>query len=315
MGTKNTEIITIRISEYLSEKLALQISNSLWEQPDIAGLRSMLYFFKSETDYFNVIAQSSSDDFVGRVCCMRNIDDPTLWYYGDLFVVEDHRRKHIAEKMITTAFDVLKDKGCKTVRTYVDPQNTPSLELQKKLGFTEKPYQTFNDLINNGDLMFEKQFGQIYNAVTVREKFDVKIVANLYNKNLLALHGDKISYAEWCKAILNNDTDEENFLICRGLMPVALLKINGLDSKDVGYISMLAVEPKYQHKGVGKFAVEFAESFLRGKGKKAVCVQTTSDNQFAIRLYSKCGFVETSRVKAISDDVADLSKIVFTKDI
>lgn len=68
MGTKNTEIITIRISEYLSEKLALQISNSLWEQPDIAGLRSMLYFFKSETDYFNVIAQSSSDDFVGRVC-------------------------------------------------------------------------------------------------------------------------------------------------------------------------------------------------------------------------------------------------------
>lgn len=115
MGTKNTEIIAIRTSEYLSENLALQISNSLWEQPDIAELRSMLYFFKSEMDYFNVIAQSSSDDFVGRLCCIQNIDDPTLWYYGDLFVVENHRRKHIAEKMITTAFDVLKDKGCKTV--------------------------------------------------------------------------------------------------------------------------------------------------------------------------------------------------------
>ena len=315
MDTKNTEIITIRISEYLSEKLALQISNCLWGQSDIVGLRSMLYFFKSETDYFNVIAQNSSDDFLGRVCCMQNIDDPTLWYYGDLFVVEDYRRRHIAEKMIATAFNVLKDKGCKTVRTYVDPQNTPSLELHKKLGFTEKPYQKFKDLINNGDLMFEKQFGQIYNAVTVREKFDVKIVANLYNKNLQALHGDKISYAEWCKAILNNDTDEKNFLICRGLMPVAWLKINGLDSTDVGYISMLAVEPKYQHMGVGTFAVEFAESFLRGKGKKAVCVQTTSDNQFAIRLYNKCGFVETSSVKAISDDVAELSKIVFKKDI
>ena len=78
---------------------------------------------------------------------------------------------------------------------------------------------------------------------------------------------------------------------------------------------MLTVESKYQHKGVGTFAVEFAESFLRGKGKKAVCVQTTSDNQFAIRLYNKCGFVETCRVKAISDDVAELSKIVFKKDI
>ena len=78
MGTKNTEIIAIRTSEYLSENLALQISNSLWEQPDIAELRSMLYFFKSEMDYFNVIAQSSSDDFVGRLCCIQNIDDPTL---------------------------------------------------------------------------------------------------------------------------------------------------------------------------------------------------------------------------------------------
>ncbi len=290
MGTKNTEIIAIRTSEYLSENLALQISNSLWEQPDIAGLRTMLYFFKSETDYFNVIAQSSSGDFVGRLCCIQNIDDPTLWYYGDLFVVENHRRKHIAEKMITTAFDVLKDKGCKTVRTYVDPQNTSSLELQKKLGFTEKPYQTFNDLINNGDLMFEKQFGQIYNAVTVREKLDVKIVANLYNRNLKALHGDKISYDEWCKSILNNDTDEENFLICRGLMPVAWLKINGLENAEVGYISMLAVEPKYQYYGVGTFAVEFANSFLHDKGKRFVRVQTTADNLSAIGLYKKMWF-------------------------
>ena len=315
MGTKNTEIIAIRTSEYLSENLALQISNSLWEQPDIAGLRSMLYFFKSETDYFNVIAQSCSDDFVGRLCCIQNIDDPTLWYYGDLFVVENHRRKHIAEKMITTAFDLLKDKGCKTVRTYVDPQNTSSLELQKKLGFTEKPYQTFNDLINNGDLMFEKQFGQIYNAVTVREKLDVKIVATLYNRNLKALHGDKISYAEWCKSILNNDTDEENFLICRGLMPVAWLKINGLENAEVGYISMLAVEPKYQYYGVGTFAVEFANSFLHDKGKRFVRVQTTADNLSAIRLYKKCGFVEVSKTQDFCGDETELCKVMFEKHI
>ena len=315
MSAKNTEIITIRISEYLSEKLALQISDSLWGKPDIAGLRSTLYNFKSKTNYFNVIAQSSSDDFVGRVCCMQNIDDPTLWYYGDLFVAEDHRRKHIAEKMVTTAFDVLKDKGCKTVRTYVDPENTPSLELQKKLGFTEKPYQTFNDLINYGDLMFEKQFGQIYSAVTIQNRFDVKIIADIYNKNSQTLHGDKIPYGEWYRAILNDDTDERNFLICRGIMPVAWLKLNGLDSEDAGYISMLAVEPKYRRKGVGRFAVEFAEKFLHGNGKRTIRVQTTSDNFPAMSLYKKCGFVETSRVKAISDDVAELSKIVFKKDI
>lgn len=313
MDTKNTEIITIRISEYLSEKLALQISDSLWGKPDIAGLRSTLYNFKSKTNYFNVIAQNSSDDFVGRVCCMQNIDDPTLWYYGDLFVAEDHRRRHIAEKMISTAFDVLKDKGCKTVRTYVDPQNTPSLELQKKLGFTEKPYQTFNELINDGDLMFEKQLGQIYSAVTIQNKFDVKIIADIYNKNLQALHGDKIPYNEWYRAILNDDTDERNFLICRGIMPVAWLKLNGLDSADAGYISMLAVEPKCRRKGVGRFAVEFAEKFLHGNGKRTIRVQTTSDNFPAMSLYKKCGFVEVGRSKTNCDDGAELSKIMFEK--
>lgn len=43
MDTKNIEIITIRISEYLSDKLALQISKALWGQRDVAELRSMLF--------------------------------------------------------------------------------------------------------------------------------------------------------------------------------------------------------------------------------------------------------------------------------
>lgn len=315
MDTENTKIITISVSEYLSEELALQISKAIWRQSDISGVRSMLYWFKSETNYFNVIAKSSSGDLVGRVCCMQNLNEPTLWYYGDLFVVEAHRRGHIAESILLTAFDVLKDKGCKTIRTYVDPENVPSLELQKKLGFTEKTYQPFNHLINDGDIMFEKSFGQIYNAVTVRNNFDVKIVADLYNQNLKALHGVKIAYDEWFRALLNKDTDEQNFLICRGLMPIAWLKLNGLDDMDIGYISMLAVEPKYHHKGVGTYAVGFAERFLRNKGKKIVRMQTTSDNLTAIKLYKKCGFVEVSKANTVCNDNAQLCKIMFEKDI
>lgn len=133
--------------------------------------------------------------------------------------------------------------------------------------------------------------------MTVREKLDVKIVANLYNRNLKALHGDKISYDEWCKSILNNDTDEENFLICRGLMPVAWLKINGLENAEVGYISMLAVEPKYQYYGVGTFAVEFANSFLHDKGKRFVRVQTTADNLSAIGLYKNVVLLKLAKHK------------------
>ena len=196
MNTNNTEIITVSTSEYLSEETAMKISSALWGQNDIAGMRSILYWHRSESDCFNVTARNASGDFVGRVFCIRNTDDPTLWYYGDLFVAESYRRRHIAEQMLSAAFDTLKDKGFKTVRTYVAPENTPSLELQKKLGFAEKPYRAFNSLINNGDIMFEKQLGQIYKAVPVSSSFDVRIIADIYNKNLEALHGDKITYNE-----------------------------------------------------------------------------------------------------------------------
>ena len=78
---------------------------------------------------------------------------------------------------------------------------------------------------------------------------------------------------------------------------------------------MLAVEPKYQHKGVGTFAVKFSENFLHNKGKKTVCVQTTSDNLPAISLYKKCGFLEVNRAKAACDDNDELTKIMFEKNI
>lgn len=64
---------------------------------------------------------------------------------------------------------------------------------------------------------------------------------------------------------MSHDRDEKNYLICRGIMPVAWLKINGLDDNDVGYISMLAVIPQFQRSGVGTFAVEFAENFLHDR--------------------------------------------------
>ena len=306
MNTNNTEIITVSTSEYLSEETAMKISSALWGQNDIAGMRSILYWHRSESDCFNVTARNASGDFVGRVFCIRNTDDPTLWYYGDLFVAESYRRRHIAEQMLSAAFDTLKDKGCKTIRTYVAPENTPSLELQKKLGFAEKPYRTFNSLINNGDIMFEKQLGQIYKAVPV---------SSSYNKNLEALHGDKITYNEWLNSIMSHDTDEKNYLICRGIMPVAWLKINGLDDNDVGYISMLAVIPQFQRSGVGTFAVEFAENFLHFKGKKILCVQTTPDNMPAVRLYEKCGFERITEAQSLTNSSSDSIKIKFIKEI
>jgi ribosomal protein S18 acetylase RimI-like enzyme len=274
-----------------------------------------LYDLKASTDYFSVIAENESGKIIGRLICMQNIADRRLWYYGDLFVIPEYRRRHIATKMFSAAVEALKDKGCETVRVYVEPENTPSLALQRKLGFSQKPFQTFNSLINDGQLMFEKELGSVYEIIPAASSDDAMFITRIFRKNVKSLHCKAITYNEWCKLLSEKASDEEHFFVCRGAMPVAWLKINGLDNGDMGWISMLAVEPCFQHKGVGAFAVKFAEDFLPPKGKKQIGVQTTEDNVPALSLYKKCGFEIAEKYSAVAEDGTDVIKVRLIKNV
>lgn len=53
---------------------------------------------------------------------------------------------------------------------------------------------------------------------------------------------------------------------------------------------MLAVEPAFQRRGAGRFAVSRAEEFLRSAGKAFVRIHTTPDNSAAKALYESCGY-------------------------
>lgn len=316
MSTSNTEIITITVSEYLSADLARKIAMAQWKNPEWSdSVRFWLYQCKTETDCFNVTAQNEFGDVIGRLFCIQNDSNPKLWYYGDLFVLPEYRRRHIAEKMIFAAIDTLKNRGSETIRCYVEPDNTPSLDLQRKLKFKEKPFLTFNNLINDGEIMFEKELGSVYEVITAQSSDDARYITRFYAKNEKALHGKEITHDEWCKMLSERDTDEENFLICRGAMPVAWLKINGLVNTDTGYISMLAVEPCFQHKGIGTFAIKFAVDFLLSKGKQKIGVQTTEDNALALSLYKKCGFVEVEKYTAIAEDNSEVIKVKLIKNM
>lgn len=312
----SVEIITITVREYLSCELAKKIAELQWQRTDwYDSIRYWIYDGKTNTDCFNVIAQNEYGEVIGRLFCLQNQTNPKLWYYGDLFVRSEYRRRHIAKKMLDSAMEILKDKGCEIIRAYVEPDNIPALKLQKNLGFMEKPYSTFNNLINDGQLMFEKELGPIYEVITAKDSDDAKYITRFYGKNAEILHGKEIMYGEWCKMLSEKDTDEENFLICRGAMPVAWLKINGLDCGDIGWISMLAVEPAFQRKGIGRFAVEFANEFLHSKGKQKIGVQTTDDNIPALALYKKCGFTEVGKYDCIAEDGLKAVKVKLIKNI
>lgn len=286
------ETISITVSEFPSPVLVKQIAMAQWHKSEwSSSITHWVYDGKTQTDCFNVIAKNESDEVVGRLFCLQNKENRSLWYYGDMYVVPEYRRKHIAEQMLTLAEQTLIDRWCRTLRCYVEPENIPSQNLQRKFGFTERPHEKFNDLLNDGQIMFEKEL-TAFNVVEAVNREDARYVTEIYGKNIEALHRNEIMFDEWNKLVSSGDIDEKHFLILKGAIPCAYLKVNGLESGDnIGWISMLAVEPAFQRKGVGTYAVSYAEIFLHDMGKTTVKIHTTADNIPAQKLYEKSGYI------------------------
>ncbi len=300
------KMITVRVSRYLSHETAKQIAAARWshtEAPWVNAVRQSL--FEEEKDAcFDVIATDADGNFVGRLHCIRNEKDRALWYYGDLFVVPEYRRRGVATQLVGAAKAQLSELGAHSLCCYVEPQNDASLRLQRSLGFAEKPYEPFDQLQNEGQTMFVCELPRLLNVMPATAS-EAYFVCVLYAQNRDALHTERITMQEWKDYLSQNDPDEAHFLICKGALPVAYLKINGLSGSDA-WISMLFVSPAHHRTGVGTFGVRFAEAFARERGFGRLFVQTTQDNAAAQSLYRSCGFSECGR---------DECKVRFGKDL
>lgn len=248
-----------------------------------------------------MIAPDQNDAVIGRLHCVQNESDQNLWYYGDLFVIPEYRRTEIATRMIKTAIDHLRDLGAKALRAYVSPDNLPSIALQKSIGFKEKPYQDFNNLIFGGAFMFELDLPCPYSVIPAKTD-EAMLVTRFYWQNIESLHVKPISLDEWKDALSSNDEDEQNFLVCRGCMPLAWIRINELLNKDMAWISMLLVSDKHHRQGIGSYSIEFSEKFVKEKGFRKIGIHTTEDNIPAQNPYRKCGYAVIEYGECITGD-------------
>ncbi len=290
-----TTLITIQISSYHSHQLAEKIALAQWNTDAPAWvncIRQSLFDEEDPSACFDVIATDQNGAVAGRLHCIRNQNDSTLWYYGDLFVVPEYRRMGIATRMVNAAKTRLAEFGATRLWCYVEPDNVPSLALQKSLGFSERPFEAFNLLDNYGQILFECPIPSPFNLLpaTVAEAYFACI---LYAQNREALHSEKLTLPAWKELLSANDPDEVHYLICKGAVPVGYLKLNGLMGTKKAWISMLVVAQAHQRTGVGSFAVEQAESLLKEKGFSRLGTQTTKDNLPARALYRKMGYTET----------------------
>ena len=287
------EIITIQISKFLTNELVEQISQNQWKSssPQFTN-RSRQYIFDelvNGNDCFGVIATTSRNQVIGRIHCVKNESDPCLWYYGDLFVTPEYRRNGIAKQIILAAINYLSEIGATNLRCYVNPNNVPSRNLQVILGFSEKLFEPFNGFINDGEIMYELDLPSPLTVIpaTINEAYFVRI---LFAQNRDVLNHGNITLSEWKEILSVEDPDEKHFLIYKGALPVAYMKINGLLNTDKAWLSMLFVAKDFQHQGIGSFALKYAEEYVKKRGFNVINVQTDKENITAINFYSKLGY-------------------------
>jgi len=98
---------------------------------------------------------------------------------------------------------------------------------------------------------------------------------------------------DWTAAIWewSKDSDEEDYIILDGEIPIGWLGINCLDSVDkVVYLKLAAILPNYHGKGIGYYAISQVIEMLRQRNYLKVALYTDQENYKAKACYSKCGF-------------------------
>lgn len=208
-----------------------------------------------------------------------------------------HRNEGLGTIMLHLALDICRDKGFTNIEIVPYENNYGAIKTILYNGGKLK--EKFCD-DGKTSLRFEIDLQSQY-IVRPFTKNDINFIYNLMSEenNLSALHTEFISLEEWQKAFAElRDADEENFIVYKNDLQCAWLKLNGLQNKEVVWISMLVVSDEFKSQGVGKFAVEFAIQYLKQRGYKQVKLHTTKDNLIAIGLYNKCGFRIVDRSKA-----------------
>ena len=259
------EIIRIQISKFLSNELVEQISQKQWHTTNPAFVnRSRQYVFDEITDgndCFGVVALAAENKVIGRLHCVRNKDNIKKWYYGDLFVIPEYRRMGIATQMIEKAKSHLSEIGAQSLCCYVEPDNVASRQLQISVGFTERPFCTFNDFINDGEIMYELNIVNSFCIIpaTVDEAYFVRI---LFVQNKEKLSVGNIDMNEWKEILTEASADTKHFLICKGAVPIAYIRIEKAEETDNTKISTFFVADGFDYEEIYNFGVEFAKNYV-----------------------------------------------------
>ncbi|MDD4164618.1 MAG: GNAT family N-acetyltransferase [Eubacteriales bacterium] len=234
---------------------------------------------------------------------------PGFGYIMEFFILPKYRLQGYGKAMFQRIESLFATDGAKQMYLNTDP--ITGVPFWTAMGFTA----TDEVSPENNMVIYEKEVS-ILNVVPMKIEhieFVYQIKSCVCNK--AALHGGDMTLDEWKQACLKNlaDPDETNFIIQKGIIPVAWLKVNSLKSS-WAWISMLVVHEKFHRQGIGSFAVQYAEDFVRSKGINIIGIHTTVDNIAAKNCYKKLGYHIHDEAECITGDGVKRLGLSFHRD-
>ena len=122
------------------------------------GLKHTIERAKSFTGYFCVVLYNENKEIIGFAHFVQHSKEREKWFYTDLWIDENYRRRGNAKKLVLAGCNYLRSIGANILFCTVDSQNIPSIKTQVSLGFKQvkaEPFEFFDDLEDL--LMFSKE--------------------------------------------------------------------------------------------------------------------------------------------------------------
>lgn len=317
----------VKIVKYPDDTLLHSIAGQHGEIADkvMRGMTKVISAAHYHSDFFCTVKYNDNGEVIGYASFIRSSSQPSTWLYTDLWIAPEYRRQGYATEIVNTGREYLSELNAKTLLCTVAPYNEASLNLQKHLGFEQIETQAFENFETDGLLMFKMNLPMNFNIVSLADNFNhLAFICDLLTEpsNVSALHLKRKSenetrqfYKKMREAlIVGAAEDESSYIVRKGVVPIAWLKLNGL-SNDGLWISMLIVHKKYKNLGVGMFALNFVEEFALSTQRRHIYVHTTADNLIAQSLYKKAGYLVVGETNHQNEDKTESVRYTLHKEI
>lgn len=317
----------IKIIKYPDDMMLHSIAKQHGEIADkvIRGLTKVISTAHYQSDFFCTIMYNDNGEIIGYASFIQSSSQPSTWLYTDLWIAPEYRRQGCATEIVNTGREYLSELDAKTLLCTVAPYNEASLNLQKHLRAEQIEIQPFEDFETDGLIMFKINLPMNFNIVSLTDNFNhLAFICDLLTdpSNVSALHLKRIPENETRQFhkkmreafIVGAAEDELNYIVRKGVVPIAWLKLNGL-SNDSLWIRMLIVHEKYRNLGVGRFALNFAEEFALSTQRRHIYVHIPADNLIAQSFYKKAGYIAAGETNPRNEDKTESVRYTLYKEI